>query len=248
MAIGRLGVLLCWSLGFSASVGAQEWRVGSLQDTALAVPFQKIVSEAYSRVGLTPRFEPLPLLRSEALLRSGELDAELLRSEVGANQIPQALRVGVPLRAIEYYVLRRPPCAARVEGEELTRLRISLPRGSNALESSLPPGTRVPAADPREALRYVHGGMADLAIIPATPVMRAAAEREGLCAVSTPLAVVPLFHLVHNRHAHLMPRLEAAFSELERNGFMARVWREAEREFPGWQLTKPTPAASAPSR
>ena len=227
------------------AVAAEEWRVGSFQDAFLAAPFHQIIGEAYARVGLTPRFESLPLMRAEALLRAGELDADLARSDVAVTQMPQALRVNVALRSVEYLGLSRPPCPARLEPEQLARMRITMQRGNLALEAALPPGARVIAADAREALRYVMGGMADLAAIPMTPAMRTAAEREGVCAVTEPLVVVQLFHVVHTRHARWIPRLESAFRELEKSGFIARVWREAEKDYQTWQLRPTRPASGA---
>ncbi|MBH9551426.1 hypothetical protein [Inhella gelatinilytica] len=224
---------------------ADAWRVGSFEDQQAAGPFHRIVSEAYARIGLKAHFEPVPLLRGESLLGSGDLDAVLARTEQSAAKLPFALKVGVPLRLVEYVAVRQPPCAPRLELAELARLRVTLQRGSGALEAALPAGPKVPALDPHEALRYVQGGMADLAALPLTPAMRTAVEREGFCTVAEPLLVVPFFHLIHTRHAAWLPRLDSALKDLERSGFTARVWQDAERDYAGWQLKLNRPGASS---
>lgn len=246
MSAWRLIAALCLCAPLAA--GATEtWRVGSFEDTQAAIPFHRLLTEAYARAGLKPQFEPIPLLRGERLLEAGELDATLARTEQSVAKMPFALKVGVPLRLVEYVAVRLPPCPTRLEAGELSRLRITLQRGNVALEAALPQGPRVMALDPHEALRYVQGGMADLAALPMTAGMRTAVEREGFCTVPTPLLVVPFFHLVHTRHAAWVPRLEEALRELERNGTVARVWQDAERDYQNWQLKLGRPA-SGPKR
>lgn len=234
----RPPLLLLLALTGLGPAQAEEWRVGSFEDPLVAGPFQQILGEAYGRLGVSLRFEPMPLRRSEQLLRAGELDADLARTEAFLAQVPQARRVGVLLRQVDYLGFRAPPCPQRLDREELARMRLTLPRGTLALEAALPPGPRVQAADAREALRYVQAGIAELAVVPVTPALREAAERSGLCAVPEPLLVVKLFHVVQARHEDRVPQLEAALGELQRSGFIGRVWQQAERDYQSWQPIK----------
>jgi len=228
---GWLGLLMTLHCGLAL---AQSWRVGSFEDSLLAAPFQQLLTEAYGRVGLQPRFEPLPLRRAEQMLLAGELDADLARAEAFTNRHPDLHRVAVPLREVEYVAFGRPPCAARLVPGEPTGLRLALPRGTRVLEGLFPAAQLVQAADGREALRYAQRSMVDLAIVPVTPALRMAAQREGLCAVAEPVLVVRLFHVLHARHAEWAPRLQQALLELEREGRIEQVWRDAERDYLNW--------------
>lgn len=149
---------------------------------------------------------------------------------------PELLRVEPALRQITFWVHRRPPCEAQPQVEPLRQGRIAYQRGTALVEAQFPEATREAAGTVGDALGRVLQGRASASVLALTPGMLAAVQRDfpQLCRDRLPLQSVELFHVLSPRHAELKPRLEAALRSMQRDGFTARTWADAEPKFEAW--------------
>lgn len=194
---------------------------------------EPLLRKAYASLGLEVEFLPWPLPRTEVELRAGRVDAVAMRADAYFEQQPVLRKVDVPLLNLQVYAFARPPCPRSISREELTRRRVSVQRGMVSAEALVPESQRVPANTISDAMLNLSSGAADYAITlsSATLTELPVITRQGtVCAVSTPLAKVALYHGVHESHAAWVPALEQALRGMRERGELQQAWAEYERQ------------------
>lgn len=205
--------------------------VDTNNQSGLSMASRAVLERAYRKLGLSLQFEPLPLRRSLRMAASGEIEGEAHRMAEIADHTPGLLKVPVAINRLEVRAYTRAPRLAPVRWSELQQLRVSFQRGSMSVESRLPEVRKVESRDLEEAIRQLRMDMSDVALLtqPANPNQIHESLVRGLTMSAEPLDVIPLFHVLHERHAELLPRLAAVLQALEASGESARLRAEAVR-------------------
>lgn len=243
----RLSVLLLL-LVHAAQAAEPPLHIGTLEDAELAKPTNQVIREAYRRIGIEVEFQPLPLRRSALLLKEGKLAGDFIRTQPFFDANPEIIKVGVPLRHLDYWVWRRPPCERSVDFRTLAEGKVAYQMGAIVIESQLPEGARVPVAQTWDVLGLARQGRARYAVMPMTPGMLEAARADfpDLCHVQLPLLSLDMFHALAPHRAALKPRLEQALLSMQRDGTTAAIWAAAEPRLARWAADgRPKPASSA---
>ncbi|CAM3991801.1 hypothetical protein [Roseateles saccharophilus] len=211
-------------------VAALRFATDANDQSGLAPGARALLSQAFERLGICVRFEPLPLRRSLRMTAQGQLDGEALRIRAVADGHPDLLVVPVPLASVEVrgYVRRGTSIAHDLAG--LAPWRVGYPRGVVLLEGllvQLP--RRVEATSRHDLLRLLRAGIVDVALITAAAGEPGidAAQLDGLVALPAPLHVAPLFALLHARQRGLLPHLAGVLQQMEDSGESARLRNEA---------------------
>lgn len=210
---------------------AEPLLIGVPEANTLASMGQAVLRAAYERLGLELRPRVLPLRRSLVMAANGQLDGDLMRAAPVFTEHPTLLQVRVPAALAVYAAYKRGDCPQRISTEELARARVSYFRGIRAIELQLPANALLAANNSWDVLRMLQHKLSDYALgmQTETDALLASREMQGICRIQEPVIVQPLYHALHERHAALLPRLEAVLAEMDKKGEIARLWAAEER-------------------
>ncbi len=220
--------LLTFGLGARA---AEPLLIGVPEANTLASMGQAVLRVAYERLGIELRPRVLPLRRSLVMAANGQLDGDLMRAAPVFTEHPTLLQVRVPAALAVYAAYKRGDCPQHISTAELARSRVSYFRGIRAIELQLPQSALMAANNSWDVLRLLQQNISDYALGMRTETDQLLLSREmqGICRVAEPVIVQPLYHALHERHAALVPRLEAVLTEMDKKGEIARIWADEER-------------------
>ncbi|HEY1092270.1 MAG TPA: transporter substrate-binding domain-containing protein [Burkholderiaceae bacterium] len=196
----------------------------------------KVLEQAYFSIGMTVVIEPLPLRRALALLSNGELDGDVARIAETVAEMSHVLRVPVPIETMEVRALSRKPLPTGFSLGDARSLTVITQRGVRMIErlsSDFP--QRIEANDFPDMLRYLNVGQGSVLFFAMPAGAPWPVEAKGLYVSAQPLHIAPLFHVLHERHAALLPRITQALRAMEASGEADGLRRAAH------QTPAPTP-------
>ncbi|MDM4766200.1 transporter substrate-binding domain-containing protein [Pelomonas sp. SE-A7] len=212
-------------------VGAQPGLMRSStlleQDPATTVA-ERVMREAYRRLGLELQVQAMPGERSLISANSGETDAELYRRAGIDRLYPQLLQVPVPLLTYEIVVFTKSRPFAIEGWESLRPYRLGYVKGIKIVEEMTAGMKQEPVATMQQAFVKLDLGRTDLVLANRASGLAAlhGLPINGVRVLSPPLATFPVFHYLNKRHEALLPRLTATLREMERERFIRQVQEE----------------------
>lgn len=187
---------------------------------------ERVMREAYRRLGLGLEVLSLPGERSLLSANSGEHDAELYRKAGIEQAYPNLLMVPVPLQTYEIVAFSKAVAPFVLKGwESLRPYRLGYVKGIKIIEERTAGMQTETVATMLQAFTKLELGRTDLVL--ANRVSGLATLRAhrfpGVSALAPPLASFPVFHYLHRRHRELLGPLTAVLREMERERFISRV-------------------------
>lgn len=213
-----------WVLS-GAAWAAPAYRVSYAEATAALIP---LVRAVYAELGLQPEFVLVPAERALVDADRGLYDAEISRVEGGVDAYPNLLLTRESLRPTELYAyarvdaplsLRRP---ADLEGHSLGLLR-----GSKLAEDFVH-DHGLPAQVSNSTLTLyamLEAGRFEIALLTSSQVQRFPPGGQ-FRRVGPVLETRHAYHVLHRRHAALLPRFDAALRALKRSGRAEQLLRQ----------------------
>lgn len=187
---------------------------------------ERVMREAYRRLGLGLEVLSLPGERSLLSANAGECDAELYRKAGIGQAYPNLLMVPVPLQTYEIVAFSKSVPPFVLKGwESLRPYRLGYVKGIKIIEEHTAGMQAETVATMLQAFTKLELGRTDLVL--ANRVSGLATLRAhrfpGVAVLAPPLASFPVFHYLHRRHRDLLAPLTAVLRDLERERFIARV-------------------------
>ncbi len=218
-----------------ALAGPQAWAAAPLrastlleQDPATTVA-ERVLREAYRRIGLELQVLAMPGERSLVSANLGDTDAELYRRAGIDKAYPQLLMVPVPLLTYEIVVFTK-ATSFTVEGwESLRPYRLGFVKGIKIVEEMTAGMKQEPVATMQQAFTKLDLERSDLVLAnraSGLAALHALPGIKGVRVLSPPLASFPVYHYLNKRHEALLPRLTAALREMERERLIQRIQDE----------------------
>lgn len=217
--------------------------LSTFQDAdALVVPMERVVSEAYRRLGIRITVQRLPLTRSLADANAGYFDGELGRVLENAKEAPNLLRVPESLGETEYsaYMHRAKADASLASWAALRKsgLRIGARLGARVPDANLGDAITLRSKSQDALLKMLADDRLDVVVgTTITTHARLAAIRQNqpqladqIVELDPALQIQPFYHFLHQRHAALLAPLSAELRAMRADGSIARIWAEAARE------------------
>ncbi|MET0105606.1 MAG: transporter substrate-binding domain-containing protein [Sedimenticola sp.] len=188
-----------------------------------------VVEEAYRRIGLNVKFTHFAKNSSIVEANKGNTDGEVSRLRFVLKKFTNLRIVPVPLFSSELVAITTDPVI------EVSDWKLLLPYKTVAPESFRLVWNRLKAhknahkvANTLEALEMLINNQADVAV-----VNRYEADRlmvvfqfSNPMIRTTLLESHPIYHFVHKKNEHLVPRLTRALEEMTRDGTLERIWLE----------------------
>lgn len=186
----------------------------------LADSTEQVLRAAYAHLGLTPRFEEYPLLRSLILADAGTIDGDAMRIVEVTAQYPNLVRVDVPVNHVEITAYARTPCPQINRWEDLDGKRVGYIRGVLAVERRLGKAVPVAADSMSDMFRMLEKGMVEVAVGTGRETDGEMRRRKdtSLCKVNGILERVPLYHHLNKKHAALAAKLTEQLRQMQARG------------------------------
>lgn len=195
----------------------------------------KVVVEAFQRIGKRACIVALPCERSLMSANNGEIDGDILR-------IPAAIKHDYPhLQAVQELLYPMPMNAfalrkdVRVEKfDDLAALRVGYIIGWKILEDRVRAADVLRVRGPNELFGLLADGRADVVIYERLTGLKTAAELglRNIHPIDPPLVQTQQYLVLHERHAKLLEPLAAAIRSMKSDGSYSRAFRAADMEAP----------------
>lgn len=201
--------------------------------------FQRFYDALYARLGLCQKAIEMASNRKEQLLRNGEVDGDWIRVEGFAEQYPDSM-IAVPFPIFEmpahFFWLAGTDFTGKAKG--LAGKRVGHPRGYRWLEWNLPKhgGIVIPLDHEKTVWDLLARGRMDVYVTSnmSASSLLAQANNAGLTYRHAIWQHIPFYHLLHKRHADLVPKIDAALREMALSGDL-----ESLLKVPGIRILKP---------
>lgn len=195
-----------------------DGRLGSSQPY-----FQRFYDALYARLGMCQKAISMTSNRKEQLLRNGEVDGDWIRVEGFAEQYPDSM-IAVPFPIFEmpahFFWLSDTEFNGKAEG--LAGRRVGHPRGYRWLEWNLPKhgGIIVPLDHENTVWDLLTRGRLDVYVTSnmSAASLRAQANNAGLSYRHAIWQYIPFHHLLHVKHADLIPMINATLEDMALSG------------------------------
>lgn len=212
-------LLLCL-LCFQCNIGlaaVPQIEVGASNNLPLNHPSILLMQKAYQQLGYQMKLVVMPLERSAYESNKGlMLDAELSRTAEAAAMLPNMIRVKVPIGYIRITAFSRDPSMQIKNWQSLGIWQVDVLRGIYLAKINMQGQKYTEVNTIPQAIKRLSSGRADIAVLlgDETEWLLKQQPYQGIYAIAPDLAKTQIFHYVHERHAALVPKLEAALRQL----------------------------------
>jgi len=204
-------------------------RIGRTDYSSILVDIeQRILDDAFKRIGGTCDFVRLPLLRLIEMANDGAVDADIGRIPEVAKRFPNLIMVPTPTCRSEVAVYGAMPDFAARTRSSIAGMRIGIVRGVFILEKYTQGMSLVVVQDFVALMNMLMERRIDaaVAIYLDTEIQLRKKAIPGLVRWPYFWAAEPLHCLVHKRHAELVPKLDAALAQMSKEGLNRRYYLE----------------------
>jgi ABC-type amino acid transport substrate-binding protein len=193
-------------------------RLSGISAPGLTEPALERLRLAYAQLGIQIDTEMSPLKRALASSSSGKTDGEVFRIGTIGADYSSLVRVNVPVGHMTTYAYTNRPELFDAEREELKKLRVGYVIGAIfAAEAANDYDESWALTDLEQLFHMLQGGRIELILAAEAPAEKMI-NKLGLVgkvrAIPSTRDELPLYHYLHERHANLVPRVEAALRDV----------------------------------
>jgi len=188
----------------------------------------RIVTEAFRRVGVSVRLEQQPSERALRNADAGVNDGTYVRIAGLEALYPHLVMVPEPVSVFPFAVFTREPGLKAARWSDLKGVDVASVTGWKLVEAKLAGVTPVRLVRDEESLFALLAAGRAQAVIAGLHTGRAIVHSNGyggIRAITPPLASPPMYIYLHQRHVALAPRLAAALAAMRREGETQRLVR-----------------------
>jgi polar amino acid transport system substrate-binding protein len=211
----------CLSVMLATSVGAPPtFTIGTVPDDLDTVLEQRIVKEAYRRIGIEAVIRHYPSGRSVVEANEGNTDAELIRNESVDKDFLNLIRVPESIVVTEEHVFVKSPDIEADGYEDLKPYTIGILKGIASTEKSTRGLKRFMVKTPEQLFKMLDLGRVD-AVVSLDYLGLNVIKRlnlEGVRMLTPAFHSFDIYHFVHKKHESLVPKLTIALREMKRQG------------------------------
>lgn len=208
--------LLCFQCS-TCLAAVPQIEVGASNNLPPDHPSILLMQKAYQQLGYQMKLVIMPLERSAYESNKGlMLDAELSRTAEAAAMLPNMVRVKVPIGHIRITAFSREPTLQIRSWQSLGMWRVDVLRGIYLAKINMQGQKYTEVNTIEQAIQRLLSSRADIAVLlgDETEWLLKQQAYQGIYAITPDLAKTHIFHYVHERHAALVPKLEAALRQL----------------------------------
>lgn len=216
-----------WISWTSPSLAGQTLVLAS-REGALTNRFAELVlSKAYAQLDINIEFVPYPGARSIIEANVGRADGEVARLDFVLKQYTNLRKVPVPLFHSELSAFSNDRYKIDIsDWQSLEGYSLTTVRGFKFVEKKLMDKSPRIVRTTAEAIQLIENDLVEVAVLNRFLGRLAIAEidTKHVKVLNPPLERLPVFHLLHNKHELLIPKLTAVLENMERNGIIRSMW------------------------
>jgi len=206
---------------------------------------ERVLTEAYQRLGMGFELEAYPGVRSLRSADNGFVDGELSRQGGLEKTHPNLLRVPVAINQLEAVVFTK-GLAFRVHGwASLKPYRVGIRRGVAFAENGTAgAGITAQTVDGvGQLFRLLMADRVDLVVLARMNGLEAveALGATDIHPLDPPLESFPLFHYLHMSHRDLVPKLTAVLKQMAQEGRIRQIREDVIAQRFGRPPSRPAP-------
>lgn len=208
--------LLCFQCS-TCLAAVPQIEVGASNNLPPDHPSILLMQKAYQQLGYQMKLVVMPLERSAYESNKGlMLDAELSRTAEAAAMLPNMVRVKVPIGHIRITAFSREPSIQIKNWQSLGIWQVDVLRGIYLAKINMQAQKYTEVNTIPQAIKRLLSGRTDIAVLlgDETEWLLKQQAYQGIYTIAPDLAKTQIFHYVHERHAALVPKLEAALRQL----------------------------------
>lgn len=212
---------------------AETIVVSTLKDkdpvTAMA---EKVMVEAYRRLGMTMEVRELPGERALQTANDGTVDGELYRKGDISDTYTHLIKIPVVISSADFVVFTMDKNIPARDWNSLVPYRVGYKRGVKSVEVNLVKGTKAePVSSTDQAFKKLEAGRNDVVISPKITglVLLSQLGIQGVTLLEPPLLSIQLFHYLHEKNKGLVPRLTTTLQQMEKEGVIRNIHKQVEQ-------------------
>lgn len=189
---------------------------------------ERVLGDAFGRIGVRCTFVPIPLLRLIEMANDGQVDGDIGRIPEVADRYPNLIRVPTPICQTDVAVYGRTADFAKRTRSEIAAMNLGIVRGVFVL-SKHTRGMKAIEVQNFEAITNMMANQridAAVAIYLDTEVQLQNRHVPEMVRWPYLWASEPLHFLLHKSHAALVPRLEEVLARMAQEGLIRRYYAE----------------------
>lgn len=206
----------------------------TFQSEGMRVLFERILTEAYDRLGYDVVIEGFPAERALVMSDQGDVDGEAGRVPVIESQCWNLIRVPTPLCANRVVAFtRQPDFNARDGWRSLWQYRLGTVIGYKFIEKKIKRLNAEFFSSYRTLFTALENDRVDVAVsmyLEALPTIRNM-ELNDVRAYDPPLASKLMHHYLHKKHADFVPEIDRVLRQMQQSGRLDAIRRELEAEY-----------------
>ena len=209
-------------------VYAQEQLVLSRPDDPITAISERVVSEAYKRLGIQVQIKKFPSERSLTTANNGEVDGEVSRIKGIEENYSNLIMVPVANNRIEGVVFTKDITFSITGWDSLKPYTIGIKRGTKFAEIGTQGLTVESVATNWQLFLKLDAGRND-GIVTARVAGFVALKQlrlQGIRVLEPPLVTIELYHYVHKKHAALIQDITKRLQEMEAAGRIQEIRKQ----------------------
>ncbi len=225
----RFFTLFFMFIGFT---NAEEYHFVSINELIEQEIGRIVLPQVYESLDIDITITPLPGKRAQYEATSGRSDGEIMRIFTYGLENPTTHRVPTPYYYLETMAFIKKGSGVKIINEsDLSKYAIAKVRGVKHTNNITDGLTNISNLNTtKQVMRFVEKGRADVALTNTVDGLMALKELgiNNIIPIEKPLAVLDLFHYIHEDHKDLIPRIDAKIKEMKASGELTRMIKEAE--------------------
>lgn len=215
------GLIVWLSIASTALAAEERLVISTIEGSTLTEIASKIMTTAYEKIGIPVEIYFTSGKRALALSSTGHVDGELVRIGAVKNIYPALKQVPVPNMELKGIVFVREEDKDRIAESDLSKLHVGYLDGIvQAIQFSEGFEDVWVGQSETELFQLLASGKLD-AVVSDDIDGVLAMSKLGLTNVvplGPPFKVEPMFHYLHEKNSHLVPKIAAVLADMRRNG------------------------------
>jgi polar amino acid transport system substrate-binding protein len=208
-------------------------QISTLLETDPATTIaERVLNEAYRRLGLNMVVIKVPGERSLFSADHGQVDGELYRKLGMERDYPNLRIVPVPLLTYEIVIFTQGTSFVVVGWESLRPFTIGFVKGIKIIEQNTHGMKLEPTATMRQAFLKMSLGRSDIVVANRNSGLAILKEMkmEEVKVLEPPLATFPVFHYLHKKHEALVPKLTTVLQQMQKDKTIEKIQKAVMAE------------------
>jgi ABC-type amino acid transport substrate-binding protein len=205
-------------------------RFAAVEEIPEQVVVHKILTAAYSKIGISVQFVPMPAKRALKESSTGKLDGEAFRIKELAEFYPTLQRMPTPVYYMESSVFTKNKNNKITDCASIKNLTVGIIRGIKKAELCTKDLKNVQIfSSPSTMMKMLNTNKIDLAILSKNSGIAILKQFgfESITALHLPLNRVPVYHYLHEKNIDIIPKIEATLSQMKASGELEDIRKKA---------------------